>query len=265
MSYVVYDLETNGVNVLNNSIMQMSVIATDGQVLLNEYVYPFDGIIDAVDIHKIDEKKLKDNNALNLDELCCMIKKVIRDKYGRNSVTWVAYNNFGFDQIVLERGFKLVNNRMPDKWYFMDLMPLIKDKFKNIKPNYKLSTVYSNLINSTNTDINYHSSLDDSLCLLEIFIRCMEFNNDFMNYTRDKLHSIDILKNRLTKLLYYSDSMNFEFHNINTIGDLYNLYKSIGFNIDEFKIYMKDELDVTNGFYVNNIVSQINSIHELNK
>ena len=107
--------------------------------------------------------------------------------------------------------------------------------------------------------------MDDSLCLLEIFIRCMEFNNDFMNYTRDKLHSIDILKNRLTKLLYYSDSMNFEFHNINTIGDLYNLYKSIGFNIDEFKIYMKDELDVTNGFYVNNIVSQINSIHELNK
>lgn len=265
MNYVVYDLETNGINVLDNSIMQMTVIATDGKVLLNEYVFPFDGIIDAVHIHKIDEKKLKDNKALTLYELCSMIKKIIRDEYGRNKVTWVAYNNFGFDQIVLERGFKLVNNRMPDNWYFMDLLPLVKDKFKDMKPNYKLATVYSNLIDSTNTEINYHSSLDDSLCLLEIFMRCMEFKKDFMNYTRDKLHSVDILKNGLNKLLYYRRSMNFEFHNIKTIGDLYNLYKSVGFNIDEFKIYMKNELDVTNTFFSNNIVSQINSIHELNK
>ena len=29
-----------------------------------------------------------------------------------------------------------------------------------IKPNYKLSTVYSNLISSTNTEINYHSSFN---------------------------------------------------------------------------------------------------------
>ena len=180
MNYVVYDLETNGVNVLNNSIMQMSVIATDGQVLLNEYVYPFDGIIDAVDIHKIDEKKLKDNNALNLDELCCMIKKVIRDKYGRNSVTWVAYNNFGFDQMVLEMGFKKVNARMPENWSFMDIFPLVKDKFKNIQPNYKLSSVYKFLVNK-NEGINYHCSLDDCICLFEIFQVCTIFEDEFIN------------------------------------------------------------------------------------
>ena len=127
MNYLIFDLETNGVDVLNNSIMQMTIIAIDGKILLNEYVYPFDGKIDAVHVHKIDEKKLKESNALTLDQLCCLIKRVIRDNYGRSDITWVAYNNFGFDQIVLERGFKLVNNRMPDNWYFMDIMPLIKN------------------------------------------------------------------------------------------------------------------------------------------
>ena len=108
---------------------------------------------------------------LNLEQLCCLVKRVIRDNYGRNDVTFVAYNNFGFDQIVLERGFKLVN-KMPDNWYFIDVMPLIKKKFPNMKPNYKLSTVYQNLIN-VKEEINYHNSLDDCICLLEIF-----FNED---------------------------------------------------------------------------------------
>ena len=47
MNYVIYDLETNGINVLDNSIMQMTMLSTDGTVLFNEYVYPFDGKIAA--------------------------------------------------------------------------------------------------------------------------------------------------------------------------------------------------------------------------
>lgn len=264
MNYLIFDLETNGINVLDNSIMQMTILALDGNILLNEYVYPFDGKIDAVHVHKIDEKKLNDNNALNLEQLCCLMKKVIRENYGRNDITLVAYNNFGFDQIVLERGFKLVNNRMPDNWYFMDIMPLVKNKYPFMKPNYKLATVYHNLI-GIKEGINYHNSLDDCMCLLEIFVKCYEFQDDFENYTRDQLFGINIFNNRLNKLLYYNKYMNFEFHGIKTIGDLYNLYKSIGFNIDGFKEYLKNELGVKNGFYANNIVKQIDSIHELNK
>ena len=254
MNYLIFDLETNGVDVLNNSIMQMTIIAIDGKILLNEYVYPFDGKIDAVHVHKIDEKKLKETNALTLDQLCCLMKKVIRENYNRNDITLVAYNNFGFDQIVLERGFKLVNNRMPDNWYFMDVMPLVKTKYPNMKPNYKLATVYQNLI-GIKEDINYHNSLDDCMCLLEIFIKCFEFHSEFENYTRDQLFGINIFQNRLNKLLYYNKYMNFEFHGIKTIGDLYNLYKD----------HLKNELGVKNGFYAHNIVKQIDSIHELNK
>ena len=95
------------------------------------------------------------------------VKNVIREIYGRKDVVFVAYNNFGFDQIVLERGFKLVNNKMPVNWYFMDVMPLIKNKFPDLKPNYKLATVYENLIKiNKNEEINYHNSLDDYIYVL---------------------------------------------------------------------------------------------------
>lgn len=266
MNYVMFDLETNGINVLNNSIMQMTIIATDGKILLNQYVYPYDGIIDAVQVHKIDEKKLKENNALQLYELCCLIKKVIRENYGRNNITWVAYNNFGFDQIVFERSFKLINNRIPENWYFMDLLPLIRNKYPNMKPNYKLATVYKNLINSKEEEeINFHSSLDDTMCLLEIFIKCLNYEKEFENYIRNQLISLEIFKNKLIKLPYYNKYMNFEFHNIKNIGDLYNKFKVNNYDINLLKNYLKEELEVRNGFYVNNIVSQINYIYELNK
>ena len=264
MNYVIYDLETNGINVVDNSIMQMTMLSTDGTILLNEYVYPFDGKIAATEIHKIDEKKLKESNALELDQLVQKVKKVIREIYGRKDVVFVAYNNFGFDQIVLERGFKLVNNKMPVNWYFMDVMPLIKNKFPDLKPNYKLATVYENLIKiNKNEEINYHNSLDDCMCLLEIFIKCYEFYDDFKKYTRNQLNSAFIFEEKLTKLLYYDTRMNFEFHGIKNIGDLYKLFKNNQCDIKEFQDYIKDKFEVRNGFYIKIMTNQINGIHKL--
>ena len=121
MNYIFYDLETNGIDVLNNAIMQMTIIDKEGQILLNEYVYPYDGIIDATHVHGIDEKKLRENDALQLNELVVLIKKVLKEKYNREDIIWVAYNNFGFDQMVLEMSFKKINARSPENWYFMDL------------------------------------------------------------------------------------------------------------------------------------------------
>ena len=266
MNYIIYDLETNGINVLDNSIMQMTMLSTDGTILLNEYVYPFDGIIAATEIHKIDEKKLKESNALTLDQLVQKVKDVIREVYGRKDVVFVAYNNFGFDQIVLERGFKLVNHKMPVNWYFMDVMPLIKNKFPDLKPNYKLATVYENLIKiKKNEEINYHNSLDDCMCLLEIFVKCNEFYDDFNKYTRNQLSSAFIFEERLNKLLYYDKRMNFEFHGIKNIGDLYQLFKVHHFDVKEFQEYIKTKFEVKNGFYVKVMINQINGIHELIK
>ena len=73
-----------------------------------------------------------------------------------------------------------------------------------------------------------------------------------------KFNDIDKYKKKACEILEIPSEFD------DNIDSTYKI-KSIGFNIDEFKTYMKHELDVTNGFYVNNIVSQINSIHELNK
>ena len=61
MQVIFYDLETNGLDVLTNSIMQMTMVDDGGGVFLNEYVYPFDGVIAASHIHGIDQKKLETN------------------------------------------------------------------------------------------------------------------------------------------------------------------------------------------------------------
>ena len=264
MNYIFYDLETNGIDVLNNSIMQMTIMDIEGQILLNEYVYPHDGIIDATHIHGIDEKKLKENDAVNLEQLIVQIKKVIKENFNRKDIIWVAYNNFGFDQMVLEMGFKKVNARMPENWSFMDIFPLVKDKFKNIQPNYKLSSVYKFLVNK-NEGINYHCSLDDCICLFEIFQVCTIFEDEFINYTRSKMNSHQIQDCKLSSLAGYNKYMEFERFNVNKIGDLYHAYRLNGYNRDEFIQYLKGTLNMRSGFYASNISKQIECIHALNK
>jgi hypothetical protein len=73
------------------------------------------------------------------------MKNVIRDKYNRDPVYLVAYNNFRYDQNILENNFKVCNIKMPLNWFFIDIFPIIKEMFPNMKPNYKLKTIYENL------------------------------------------------------------------------------------------------------------------------
>ena len=264
MNYIFYDLETNGIDVLNNAIMQMTIIDKEGQILLNEYVYPHDGIIDATHVHGIDEKKLRENDALQLNELVVLIKKVLKEKYNREDIIWVAYNNFGFDQMVLEMSFKKINARSPENWYFMDIYPLIKERFSNIRPNYKLSSVYKFLINNKE-GINYHSSLDDCMCLFELFEFCLIFEDDFKKYMRSKMGSYQIMEDKLTSLAGYNKYMEFERFNILKIGDLYEKFKKVQFNTDDFFKVLKEELNMKSDFYAHQIIKQIQCIYQLHK
>ena len=46
------------------------------------------------------------------------------------------------------------------------------------------------------------------MCLLEIFIKCLNYEKEFENYIRNQLISLDIFKNKLIKLPYYNKYMN---------------------------------------------------------
>jgi DNA polymerase III alpha subunit (gram-positive type) len=140
-----YDLETNGLDYYTTGIMQITILEKNGNILINEYVYPFDKRVDGCAIHNITEETLKINNAIETNELLVKMKNIIREKYNRESVYLIAYNNFGYDQNILENNFKVCNIKMPLNWYFIDLFPIIKEMFPNMQPNYKLKTIYEHL------------------------------------------------------------------------------------------------------------------------
>ncbi len=140
-----YDFETNGINPLTCAALQLAIMNQEGDVLKNQYIYPYDDKIAATEIHGIDENKLKENNALKSDDFFNDLIEWVKNIYPEKNIYWIAYNNFGYDQIVLENHLKRVNKKVPENWYFLDLYPMIKEFFQNIKPNFKLKTVYEYL------------------------------------------------------------------------------------------------------------------------
>ena len=264
MQVIFYDLETNGLDVLTNSIMQMTMVDDGGGVLLNEYVYPFDGVIAASHIHGIDQKKLETNNALQLSELIVLCKKKLRELYQRDDILWVAYNNFGFDQIVLEANCKKANIRIPENWFFMDLLPLIRNKFYDIQPNYKLSSVYQYFF-KTNEEIHYHNSLDDTLCLFEIFEKCKDFEGEFYKYIRKSFRNHQINECPLSTIHGVTPSMHLENFEMKSIGDLYNIYASCDFEREAFIKLIKEKFQIRSQFHASNMEKQMKYIYELQK
>jgi DNA polymerase III epsilon subunit-like protein len=269
---IFYDLETNGLDYYTTGIMQLTMIDINGNILLNQYSYPFDGRIDGTHIHGIDKQKLIDNNAIQTMELCILVKNIIRSKYHREDVYLIAYNNFGYDQIILENNYKKSNIKIPNNWYFIDVYPIVKELYPNIKPNYKLSTVYEVLNqNDNNNSINYHCALQDTICLYEIYKKIINTNtnmnidnkNIFSKYTRSLLQSDKINISPIYSLNGTHKSMLFEDKNIYTIGDIYNIYKMNNFKDDEFQYYLKNKLFIYSNFYINNILKQLNVIHYL--
>ena len=267
---IIYDLETNGLPVFGVYIMQITILdGANGDILLNEFVWPHNGIIAATQFHGIDRKRLQDNNAVTLPNLMEQIKRVLRDKYGRQDVVWVAYNNFGFDQLVLEANFKRVNARMPDNWLFMDLLPMVRNKFLLCQgmSNYKLGTVFNKLIErpADAQPIAFHTSLADTQCLYELY-KLMEdlFGDEFPEYTRPKFDSGRIFDESLeTALTGYHPHMKFGIHGIHTMKDMYREFKLHDYDVKQFKGYLAKELGTRQTNRVAKMANQMDRIHSL--
>ena len=253
-NYIFYDLETNGLDYYTTGIMQITMLDIDGNILLNQYVFPFDKRIDCTNIHGIGEEKLISNNAIETSDLCILMKKIIRDKYNREDIQLVAYNNFGYDQIILENNFKISNIKIPNNWYFIDIYPIIKELYPNIKPNYKLKSVYEFIYGNNN--INFHSSKEDTLCLYKIY-KNIESNKDIFNkYKRSLLQSDLIYQSPISSLNGYNKYMYFEKKNINSIGDMFDIFKKLNYDNEQFNLYLKN-IGIYSNYYINNIIKQM--------
>ena len=257
-----YDLETNGLDYYTTGIMQIAMIDVNGKVLLNQYVYPFDQRIDCSHIHGITEQKLIDNNAIQTKDLCEIMVNLLNEQYGRDEIYLIAYNNFGYDQIILENNFKISGVKIPNNWYFIDFFPMCKELFPNIKPNFKLKTVFETICSPDNTI--FHCALGDSTCLYKLYVCELHKHLDiFPKYTRSALSNDNIHNSSISSLNGYHKSINFEGKNINTIGDLFIFFKINEYDNEKFTLYLRDTLGIYSNFYINNIVKQFTIIKNL--
>jgi len=260
-NYIFYDIETNGLDYDTTGIMQITLLDVNGNIILNQYTYPFDNRIDCTAIHGIDEQKLIDNKAISTVDLCTLMKQSIRNKYGRKDIYLIAYNNFGYDQIILENNFKICGIKIPDTWYFIDLFPIVKVLYPTIKPNYKLRTVFEHIC-GIDESINFHCSLGDTRCLYQIFHRIDRSTRDiiFPKYTRALLQSNNIFMSPISALNGSHDSMLLEDKDIKTIGDMYTIFKNVEYDKDNFEYYLLTYLGIYSKYYIGNMFKQLNVI-----
>lgn len=85
--------------------------------------------------------------------------------------------------------------------------------------------------------------------------------NIIRKYTRSLLSSNSIMNSPISSLYGYHKSMRFEMNGINTIGDMYEIFKLNDMDIHKFVYYLRMKLNVYSTFYINNIIKQINVIN----
>ena len=262
---VYYDTETNGLPKNNGlefpAIMQIVIFDSNGNTLFSSYVKPFDNIIDCSDIHGITAGVLRKNNALTMRKTAEEIIKVLSDNYeGYTKINWIAYNNFGFDQGVLETNFREVGVKIPSNWYFIDLYPIIKELYPNMKPNYKLKTVYQVLTKISDEKLNkmnFHNAETDVYILYTIdnIIKSnTNYNEMIEKYYRPSMSQISILDCCLSVLYGYNNN----FPDDTIIKDLMDIYKDCSFDMKLFQEEIYSLYDVK---YCKNIVNSLNTIN----
>jgi DNA polymerase III epsilon subunit-like protein len=276
---VFFDTETNGLPTENGAIqpaiMQIVIFDEEGKSIFSKYVIPYDGSVSGTFIHGISQTTLDTNNALTMLATAELIKTTLRTKYGRSRINWIAYNTFGFDQSVLEANFKAVNIKMPNNWYFTDLLPIVKVCYPNLKPNFKLGTVYRVLNNVSEQDFNkleLHNADTDVMCLHAIYLKMFQENTDnfkrlIRKYTRPLLSNPEILESHISVIYGYHSNIPFESFGFTKVGDFMKVFRSnaVKCDVQAFKTELFNMGLKCSGFITNNIANNINSINSLSK
>lgn len=265
MKFVFYDLETNGLDTSSVSIMQICVMDEENNLLMNNYVYPYDGNIDGTHIHGIDKEVLDTNMANEPQDMLKSMIDIIQFRYPEEDIYLMAYNNFGYDQQVLEYNFKRFNIEIPTKWRFTDLFPYIRDKYPQYKYKYRLSNIYEKLIqplDENNTSKLHNASFDVEM-MKAIYDKHKKDRYILQTqYTRGQISKHTILLYSINLIDGYekSSKRNYIMNNINTIGDLYKMFINIKESTDNFDEYLKNKLAISSDFYRRKIITEMKNL-----
>lgn len=251
-----YDLETTGLDINIINILQLCILNTDGTLYKNIYIYPPDNNYGPIEIHNITEQKIQANNGIQLEQLKDELNELLNTK---QNIYWVAYNNFCFDQLVLEIYLKKNNINIPSTWYFVDLYPPIVKLYPNLKYNggYKLSNVYKNICENIEI-INFHDALNDTIALYNIHKELIKKKYNYIEHYRPALLKKNIDNISIKLIGGYIACNTYSLNGIYTIGDLYN--KFILYDINEFKEFLINDLRL-NTRTINNYINQMTIIN----
>lgn len=265
MKLLFYDFETNGLDTSQCGILQTSIMTENGDVIFNQYTYPYDNKIEGTHIHGIDENVLIQNQAISSEVFFHQIFDYIQHHFPDENIVWCAYNNFGYDQMVFEYHCKRYHLSIPNIWSFIDLYPCIKELYPNIQPNYKLKTVYEHFY-STDSDIQFHNSLDDTKCLIKLYEKIIENTRHshilFHKYHRTALSNISILYSPISSLQGYHPNIPFHKYHLLQIGNLYDIFKTAD-DKNHFIDIMKNDFNIYSSFITRQFYTQLQHIQQL--
>jgi hypothetical protein len=147
----------------------------------------------------------------------------------------------------------------------IDIFPIVKEIYPNIKPNFKLSTVYGNLCKKDgDEEINFHCALEDTKCLYKVYkvVELHEKAHFYLEkYLRPLLQNRDILNANISSLNGYNKSINFERKGFFKIRDLYDIFKNKDFNEEIFEFYLKRNLGIYSSYIIVNLIKQLKIIN----
>ena len=258
MNYLVYDIESTGLDTQRSEILELCIIDYKSEeILLHEYVYPDYESINNSDIHGIDLEKIKSNNGISQEEL---VNKLLEIFDNNKKYLMIAHNNNGYDQLLLEYSLKRKAKKIPINVYFSDSLIMMRQ----IYPNggcYKLGSIYRAFFENSD-NINFHCGIDDTKALLKILKRVDNKQNKKFHSILDKLKRPAFQNNDIKKLSYkILYGLEYTDHKvIKTVYDLHDVYlimekrHTISLIREDFKIYSK--------YKINKIIEQLSLINE---
>lgn len=216
-SFIVFDLETTGLNPENNQIIEIGAIKyIDGieQERFHTYVNPeFHIPEEATRINGISDKTVKD--APNIHKAIKMFLDFINDSY------LIAHNarfDMSFVQTQLNQlSFNLIDNKV------IDTLSLSRQELNDL-PNYKLITIKKYL----NIEIGSHNALDDCYVTAQLYLYC-----------RNKYEFKYGVKTQLNTVLTDNEQA--------WLKELIEIYKNLGIEESEMYVYHASGYLVING------------------
>lgn len=287
---IFFDLETNGKRPFYQSaIMQLGLYdsrknSPEGTNMINRsaiqniYVRPYDGIVGATEIHGISTETLEKENAItSLD----MVEHLITtySPSTKREYIFIAFNNFGFDQNVLEYHFHHHGLHVPNNWIFADIFPFISQYYPQLRADggYKLENCYKKICCGAGVEmaagvgdaeeISFHTATDDVLCLARLYYQVVKTATDKKRFQsafmRGSYTLGSIVKSPISTIAGYANFFKLEEKGMTTVGDLYAKFREMGGSSDAFRSFIKEKMGIYSAFYQGKIVEQFEIIHHL--